>query len=215
MDSLIRIVLSYLAGSLNGSLLLGRLRGVDIRSLGSGNAGGTNALRTQGPWFALGAVLIDVAKGWFAAALVPTIALPIGPAGAPPVTNVWLPAACAFAAVLGHVYPAFHGFRGGKGGATVVGALMALSPGALVTILAAWLATVMVLGFVSLGTMVAAAVLPLALLAVQAQPRVPLLVFGLATAIFVIYAHRSNVRRLRLGTEPRANRLWLLGRSRR
>jgi glycerol-3-phosphate acyltransferase PlsY len=214
MDWLIRIVLSYLVGSLNGSLLLGRLRGVDIRALGSGNAGGTNALRTQGPLFAIGAVFIDIAKGWLAAAWIPTLALPLGAAGLPPITNVWLPAACAFAAVLGHVYPVFHGFRGGKGGATVVGALLALSPVALVMILGAWLATVMVLGFVSLGTMVSAGVLPLALLAAQAQPQGPLLLFGLAAAVLVIYAHRSNIRRLKAGTEPRSKRLWLLGRPR-
>jgi acyl-phosphate glycerol-3-phosphate acyltransferase len=75
LDALCRTLLAYLLGSVVGSLVLGRLRGVDIREQGSGNAGGTNALRTLGPWFALPVVLIDVGKGWLAAALLPTVPL--------------------------------------------------------------------------------------------------------------------------------------------
>jgi glycerol-3-phosphate acyltransferase PlsY len=97
----------YLLGSLSGSLLLGRLRGVDIRAAGSGSTGGTNALRTQGWWFALGTVAIDIGKG----ALAAWLARRFLPAGMP---GAWI-YACAFAAVLGHVWPLFHGFRGGKG----------------------------------------------------------------------------------------------------
>ncbi|MFZ9904836.1 MAG: glycerol-3-phosphate acyltransferase, partial [Steroidobacteraceae bacterium] len=100
---------AYLLGSLNGALLLGRLRGVDIRTQGSGNAGGTNALRTQGPLFAIGVIIIDVAKAWIAVKWIPAYLE----------SGMWLAASCGFAAVFGHVYPIFHGFRGGKGVATV------------------------------------------------------------------------------------------------
>ena len=116
LASLLRLVGAYLLGSLNGALLLGRLRGVDIRTQGSGNAGGTNALRTQGPAFALGVVVIDVLKAWIAVRVL----------GGPGTT--WLAVGCGLAAVLGHVYPVFHGFRGGKGVATLLGTLLAVSP---------------------------------------------------------------------------------------
>lgn len=208
MDTLLKILIAYLLGSLVGSLLVGRLRGVDIRTQGSGNAGGTNALRTQGLWFALPVIVIDIGKGWLAAAVVPFMTLPGLAAGAPP---LWLSAACAAAATVGHVYPVFHGFRGGKGAATLVGAVAGLAPTALPLLLLLWLAVVMVLGFVSLATMLTAGVLPLVLLTVGAVPRGPLLLFSLAMAAFVVYTHRSNIARLRAGTEPRARRLWLFG----
>jgi glycerol-3-phosphate acyltransferase PlsY len=207
VDATLKILIAYLLGSVVGSLVLGRLRGVDIRTQGSGNAGGTNALRTQGLWFAVPVIVIDVGKGWLAAALVPGLAL-LGPAGAS--QPLWLPAACGAAATVGHVYPLFHGFRGGKGAATLVGVVAALAPAALPLMLLVWLAVVMVLGYVSLATMIAACVLPLVLLTVGAVPRGPLLLFSLAMAAFVVFTHRSNVVRLRTGTEPRARRLWLL-----
>jgi glycerol-3-phosphate acyltransferase PlsY len=104
----------------------------------------------------------------------------------------------------------FHGFRGGKGAATVVGAIAGLMPAALPLMVLLWIAVIMVLGYVSLATMTAACLLPLVQLAVGAVPRGPLLLFSLAMAAFVVYTHRSNIARLRAGTEPRARRLWLL-----
>jgi glycerol-3-phosphate acyltransferase PlsY len=209
MDFALKLLLAYLLGSIVGSLLLGRLRGIDIREQGSGNAGGTNALRTQGIWFALPVIVIDIGKGWLAAAWLPKLALP-GVAATGGELAGWLPAACAAAAVLGHVYPVFHGFRGGKGAATVVGAVLGLAPGAVLLLVLVWLAVVITLGYVSLATMTAACLLPLVQLAVGAVPRGPMLVFSLAMAAFVVYTHRSNIARLRAGTEPRARRLWLL-----
>ena len=102
------LLLAYLSGSVSGSLTLGRLRGVDIRTQGSGNAGGTNAFRTQGAKFALGVVLIDIGKG----ALAAWLALRFAPVeGVLPVRMVaWL---AVLAAALGHVWPLWHGFRGG------------------------------------------------------------------------------------------------------
>ena len=203
------VLAAYLLGSVSGALLIGRLHGgVDIRGLGSGNAGGTNALRTQGPWFALGVVVIDLGKGWCAAAALPAVALRFG------ASQDWLPAACAFAAMAGHVWPVWYGFRGGKGAATLVGALLALAPGALMVVLGAWLLMVATSGFVGLASMVAAAVLPVYVGLAKVEPLRPLGVFGIAAAVLVIYTHRTNIARMRAGTEPRARRLWLLGRGR-
>src|ERR1043165_386595 len=105
MDFLVKVLLAYLLGSVVGSLVVGRLRGgVDIRKLGSGNAGSTNALRTQGLSFGVWVIVIDVIKGWIAAAMVPRVPIPgfLSPAGE---EAAWLAAACAFAAVVGHVFP--------------------------------------------------------------------------------------------------------------
>ncbi len=211
MEVFIKILLAYLLGSIVGSLLLGRLRGVDIRTQGSGNAGGTNALRTQGKAFALGTVIIDIAKGWVAAAWLPSLALP-GIAAAAPSAREWLPVACAFAAICGHVWPLWHGFRGGKGAATLVGALAGLQPWLLVPVLVVWLLLVVAVGFVGLASIGAAIALPI-YLGVTGASNQPLLVFALAVAVLVVVTHRGNIARMRAGTEPRARRLWLLGRN--
>ena len=116
---IIKIVLAYLLGSVSGSLLLGRLKKVDIRAQGSGNAGGTNAFRTQGPVFAIGVVLIDVGKGFVAAWWIPSL---VFGNQAALLESGLIVMACGFAAVLGHCFPIWHGFRGGKGAATAVGA---------------------------------------------------------------------------------------------
>ena len=211
-DLLVRMLAAYLLGSVNGALLIGRFRGVDIRTQGSGNAGGTNALRTQGWAFAAGVIVIDVAKAVIAVRWMPTAVF------APTLSVEWLAVACGFAAVIGHVYPIFHGFRGGKGVATVLGTLLALSLPLLLGLLAVWFVMMFVFGFVGLGSMVAAAALPLlAQLAgargvITPEEVLPLTVFGVVCAIFVIWTHRTNIARMRAGTEPRARSLWLVGR---
>src|SRR5579871_4691792 len=124
----IRCLLAYLLGSLMGSLIVGRLYGgVDIRTVGSGNAGGTNALRTQGKVFALWVMLIDVGKGVLATAVVPGLPLPFS-SSAPPLDLGWTAALCGALAVFGHVFPLFFGFRGGKGAATFLGCVAVLMP---------------------------------------------------------------------------------------
>jgi acyl phosphate:glycerol-3-phosphate acyltransferase len=220
MEFVVRVLLAYLVGSVNGALLVGRLAGgVDIRQQGSGNAGGTNALRTQGPAFALAVIVIDVAKGWFASAWLGTAAPPwagAADAAAPGTLQAWAPAACGFAAILGHVYPLFHGFRGGKGVATLVGAIAGLGPALLAVVLGAWFVMMLLFGFVGLASIVATAALPLALAlrAPAGEASLPLVSFGVACALLVLWTHRGNLQRMRAGTEPRARRLWLLGRLR-
>ena len=204
----LKTLIAYLLGSLMGALLVGIVRGVDIREHGSGNAGGTNALRTQGPWFAAATVVIDIGKGWLAAGWLPGLEIP-GIAADPAIARGWLTAACAAAAVTGHVWPLFHEFRGGKGGATLVGALLALAPPVVAIVLAIWFVVVMLTGLVGLATMTAAVCVPMAiwLLGIGAEP---MLSFAFAMAALIVFAHRSNIARMNAGTEPRMNRLWLL-----
>jgi acyl phosphate:glycerol-3-phosphate acyltransferase len=214
MEFTVKVLLAYLLGSVVGSLVVGRLRGgVDIRKSGSGNAGATNALRTQGASFAIWVILIDIAKGVIAAALLPGLVVP----GIAPMSDelaAWLPAACAFAAIVGHVFPVWHGFRGGKGVATLVGAYAGLNPVLLLPLFASWVGLVTVSGYVGLASIIAAMAMPIYLLMHDGPVLTPELAFALACAVLVIYTHRGNVRRMRDGTEPRARRLWLFGRRR-
>ncbi|NJD30915.1 MAG: glycerol-3-phosphate acyltransferase, partial [Gammaproteobacteria bacterium] len=147
-----KALVAYLLGSVIGSLLLGRLRGVDIRTQGSGNAGGTNALRTQGWAFAAGVVVVDVGKALLAVGWLPQLIIP-GIGIDPAVDRDWLLVCCAAAVVVGHVYPVWHEFRGGKGAATLIGAIAVIAPTALVPVIGGWLLTVVLTGFVGLGTM--------------------------------------------------------------
>jgi glycerol-3-phosphate acyltransferase PlsY len=204
----LKSLLAYLLGAVLGSLVMGRLRGVDIREQGSGNAGGTNALRTQGWKFALGVVVIDVGKALVAVGLLPGLALPLVGID-PAVDREWLAAACATAVVIGHVYPVWYEFRGGKGAATLIGAVAVLAPAALVPVIVVWLACVTLTGFVGLGTMLGTATLPVYFS--LAEPRSSaLVVFGIVMALFVAFTHRANIQRMRAGNENRARRLWLL-----
>jgi glycerol-3-phosphate acyltransferase PlsY len=202
---LIKVVLSYLLGSIVGGLVVGRLRGgVDIRRLGSGNAGGTNALRTQGKVFALWVMMIDIGKGWLATRVIAPFHAtePFG----------WVAVACGIAAIVGHVYPLWYGFRGGKGVATLVGAALGLDVWLLIPMLLTWLMVVMLFGFVGLGSMLGALALAAAGALGSWEPRLPLITFGVLTAVLIAFTHRSNIARMRAGTEPRAMRLWLFGR---
>ena len=203
-----KTLISYLLGSLIGSLLLGSLRGVDIREQGSGNAGSTNALRTQGRISRRACSSIDVGKALVAVGVLPGLALPLVGFDAG-VDSEWLAVACAIAVVVGHVYPVWYEFRGGKGAATLLGAVAVLAPVALLPILAVWLGCVMVTGYVGLGTMLGMAALP-AYVAWAWPGDTPLFVFGVVMAAFVAYTHRANLRRMMDGNENRARRLWLL-----
>ncbi len=207
MDVL-KVILSYLVGSIVGGLLVGRLRGgVDIRQLGSGNAGGTNALRTQGRGFAFWVMLIDIGKGWLATRVIAPFHA-AGPYG-------WLAAACGIAVMLGHVYPVWYGFRGGKGVATLVGAALGLDPWLLLPMLGTWLVAVILFGFVGLASMLGALALAVAGAVGAWEPRPPLVTFGVLSALLIAFTHRSNIARMRAGKEPRARRLWLFGLRRR
>jgi glycerol-3-phosphate acyltransferase PlsY len=201
IDLVIKVVLAYLLGSVSGSMVVGALRQVDIRDSGSGNAGGTNAFRTQGFRFALGVVIIDIGKGTLAAWLLPLLELP-APGAA--VSQAYLQLACGFAAVVGHCFPVWHGFRGGKGAATAVGALLVIAPLAILPMLFTWALVLVITGWVGLGTMLAAISLAPALAWLGAPGSY--VVFGVLLAVFIVFTHRSNIRNMLHGTEHRFER---------
>jgi acyl phosphate:glycerol-3-phosphate acyltransferase len=203
----VKILIAYLLGALLGSLILGRLRGVDIRSMGSGNAGATNALRTQGKLFGFLVLAVDIAKGLFVVWWLPTAALPSVGID-PDLPRAWLTVACGFAVIVGHVYPVWFSFRGGKGVATVVGVIAALDPRLLAPLLLSWFIVLVLTGYVSLASMLSGVVL-VAAAHVLAPDDVPLLSFCAAVTAFVIYTHRGNIARMRAGRESRVRRLWL------
>ncbi|HEX5755351.1 MAG TPA: glycerol-3-phosphate 1-O-acyltransferase PlsY [Arenimonas sp.] len=200
LDLLWLPVVAYLLGSVSGSLWLGRLRGVDIRRLGSGNAGGTNALRTQGWRFALGVVLIDIGKGL----LVVWLALRFAPESLRHAL-VWT---SLLAAMAGHIWPLFHGFRGGKGAATLVGGLLLAWPLALLAVLVTWLLVLSASGYVGVATVLAGfALLPMA---AWGEVSIERWAFAFSAALLLLYTHRGNLQRLRAGSEHRFERarLW-------
>lgn len=203
----IKALLSYLLGSVMGSLVIRRITGgVDIRNLGSGNAGATNALRTQGKMVAFGVLVIDLAKGWLATGKIAPWIIPHVSAAIPDL-EVWASAVCGIAVMFGHVYPVWFGFRGGKGVATLVGVVLGLGAGLLVPMILAWLIAVIVWGFVGLASIIGAAAFAVTM--ALRRDNVPLLTFGIAATLLIIYTHRGNIARMWAGKENRVRRLWL------
>jgi glycerol-3-phosphate acyltransferase PlsY len=200
----IKIILSYLLGSISGSMVMGSLRQVDIREQGSGNAGGTNAFRTEGFKFALVVVLIDISKGFLAAWLVPRFDL--AALGAEVSVEIQM-LSCAFAVVVGHCYPLWHGFRGGKGAGTAVGALLFINPLVVVPMITVWLIVLVLTGWVGLSTMLAAVTMVPAFLWLDGVNK-PLW-FSMALAIFIIFTHRANIRAMLNGTENRFDKIMV------
>jgi glycerol-3-phosphate acyltransferase PlsY len=203
----VKLLIAYLLGTLLGSLILGRLRGIDIRSMGSGNAGATNAMRTQGKLFGFLVLAIDIAKGmvavwWLPSAVLPGIGIDSG------VSREWLTAACGFAVIVGHVYPVWFAFRGGKGAATVIGVVAAMDLRLLPPMLLSWIIVLLLSGYVGLATMLSTVVLAATVVVLQPN-NVPLCSFCAVVAVFVIFTHRSNIARMRAGKENRVRRLWL------
>jgi len=210
----VKFLLSYLIGSIMGSMIMGRLRGgIDIRDLGSGNAGGTNALRTQGLWFALGVIAIDVGKGALGAGIIPGLHVP-GVAEDAEVSRMWLTLACAAATVIGHVWPVWHGFRGGKGAATLVGTLLVLQASLVLPVLLVWAWVLALSGFVGLATMCAGMAAPVYIAMLHLPAEMPLFTYCAFMAVYLIYSHRANIARMRAGTEPRNTRVMVFSKKR-
>lgn len=211
----VKFLISYFLGSLMGSIIMGRIRGgVDIRTMGSGNAGGTNALRTQGFAFALGVVIIDIGKGVIAAGVVPSLELPFVGSD-PAISRTWLTMSCAAAAIFGHVWPVYHRFRGGKGAATYVGTLIAINAMLLFPVLLVWGWMLVLSGYVGLATMTAAVALPVWIGVMQSPQPQPFFIYSALMAGFIIFWHRANIARMRAGTEHRNRGLMVFRRKRR
>jgi glycerol-3-phosphate acyltransferase PlsY len=187
------LLAAYLLGAIPTGYLAGKwARGIDLREHGSGNLGATNTFRVLGARIAAPVMAVDVLKGFLPAALFP---LWDG-------TPEWSWAlAYGGLAIVGHVFPVYMRFRGGKGVATAAGVFLALAPKAVLPALAAWLVVLKLSRMVSLASITAAVTLIASLAATE--DRVAVLVLGVAVALFVIYAHRSNIRRIIRGEEHR------------
>ena len=211
----VKFLLSYFLGSVMGAMVMGRIRGgVDIRTMGSGNAGGTNALRTQGAGFALGVVIIDVGKGIVGAGVIPLLDIPFVGID-PEVSRTWLALCCGAAAVLGHVWPFYHNFRGGKGAATYVGTFVALNPAVIPPMLLVWAFVVVLSGYVGLATMTAAVSVPVWLAVTRLPGDQALFIYSAVMAMFIIFWHRANIQRMRDGVENRNEKMMLFRRKKR
>ena len=209
----VKFLISYFIGSLMGAMIVGKLRGgVDIRTMGSGNAGGTNALRTQGVFFALGVVIIDIGKGAVGAGVVPELQIPFVPQD-PMLSRTWLTISCATAAVLGHVWPIYHNFKGGKGAGTLIGTLLVLGPKLVVGVLLVWVPVLLVTGLVGLATMTAAIVLPVYLSFGMSLEEQPLFIYTVVMAMCIVFWHRANIQRMLDGTEHRNTKLMIFRRG--
>lgn len=193
---------SYLLGSIPfGYILVRVFQGVDVRSIGSGNIGATNVARSGGKGLAIATLVLDAFKGWLPVFLVLT--LPFVPASSPAQLHT-LATLAALMAVIGHVFPVWLGFKGGKGVATGLGVFLALAPKIVLIALALFLAIVALTRYVSLGSILAAAAVPAALwwLERDSFPAAALAMCA-AAALLIIVRHHQNIARLLAGTENR------------
>ncbi len=195
------LLAGYLSGSFPSSYIAGKLlRDIDIREHGSGNTGSTNVFRVMGPAPGVAVLLVDIAKGW-----APVFFAAGAAASYPGLENLegWLKIAAGLSAVCGHNWPVFLKFKGGKGVAVSLGALIGISPGPLALSAGVWGVFFVFSGFVSLGSIMAAAGLPLFMKLYGEPPEI--FFFGAAVAFLIILRHRSNIIRIIRGRENRFN----------
>lgn len=195
------LAIGYLSGALPSGLWLGRwFKGVDVRTVGSRNLGATNVYRSLGPPLGLTTLVLDIAKGALPVAIVPALALTRDFPGG----REWCMVTVAAAAVCGHVWTCFAGFKGGKGMATTAGTLLSLAPAAFGVLAAVFVATVALTRFISLGSVLGSVAFAVALAVLPgAGVRSPTFAIGALLALVVILRHRENLARLVRGTERR------------
>ena len=191
MMPLLALVVAYVVGGIPFGYLLVRLKsGEDVRSMGSGNIGATNVLRTSGRWVAVATLVLDIAKGffavWFAARLTGD--------------SVTWTSLAALAVMAGHAYPVFLKFHGGKAVASFVGAFLYLTPIPLLATLVVFVIVVAATRHISMGSIIAAAGLPLATWLIM-HPPPPVILASLIAAVFIVSRHRANIQRIRAGKE--------------
>ena len=192
-------VLSYLLGSIPVGLLLAKIKGQDPRKIGSGNIGATNVMRAAGKTLGIATLLADVLKGF-----IPTwLAIHTGQ----PISVV---AAAGLAVFAGHLFPLYLKFKGGKGVATALGVFLAMKPLAVLIALIVFLAVLLVGGYVSLGSLIAAALMPVVLLAFDVPPGFVLICA--IVVVFIFVKHKENIKRLLRGEEHRILRKSKTGR---
>ncbi len=204
---LLALLAAYLLGSIPTALWVGRrfFGLADIRQHGSGNAGATNTFRVLGKKAGSAVMAIDVLKGYVATALPAWLA--VAPAGSGPLLYAQLGAGAL--AVLGHIYPVWAQFRGGKGVATILGMMLALAPATVGVCVLVFLTMLALFRYVSLASMTAGLAFALLQLLPAFRPAQPLLLWvGFAIAALLVYTHRANIGRLRAGTESRVPMPW-------
>ena len=199
---LITLFFAYLAGSLPTGCLVARAMRVDITQVGSGNIGATNVFRVLGKGPGALVLIVDLLKGALAVLVAPMLA-----AAMTPTDSLALPALAALGAVLGHNYTCWLGFKGGKGVATSAGAMAALIPPAFGVTVITWLLVFFLSRYVSMASIAAALILPVAtIFTVSGPTRWPLVAFTSALAALAVWRHRANIERLKAGTEHRINK---------
>lgn len=194
-------LLSYLMGSVPAGYIAGRFAGIDIRRVGSGNIGATNVLRVLGKPYGYAVFLFDFCKGVGAVRVSILIFNAAHPGNQESeLVGIMAGVLC----VLGHTYPVWLGFKGGKGVATSAGVLFGLMPAAALTVLAVWFVTFQATKYVSVASIVAAVALPVtaAVMVRFEKAGMPLVYFSACLAVVIVWRHRSNVSRLMKGTEP-------------
>jgi len=198
--SVLALILSYLAGSIPSAVWAGRIfHGIDIREHGSGNAGATNTIRVLGWKTGVPVLVFDLAKGWLAASL--PVFLNAATAGSQQMTALQI--ACGVAAIIGHVFPVFAGFHGGKGVATTFGVLLALYPLLTLSCAGIFLVVLLISNYVSLSSMAAGIMFPILLMTVFHTPSLLLKIFSVVIAIALVITHRKNIGRLVRGEEKK------------
>ncbi len=204
---ILALIISYLIGSISFAMLIAKAHGVDLRKIGSGNLGATNLSRACGRNWAYVCFALDVLKGFAPVIAVKIFAIPDSPT--PEIFCAWL--AVGVAAIIGHMFPVYHGFKGGKGVATSFGVVLGVWP--YLTIpgiiaFALWAIIVLIWKYISLASVVAAALFPVILIAFTAAIKnwhfkniMPLIIVAVVLCSLVIYLHRSNIKRILAGTE--------------
>jgi glycerol-3-phosphate acyltransferase PlsY len=198
--AVLALILSYLAGSIPSAVWAGRVfHGIDIREHGSGNAGATNTIRVLGWKSGVPVLIFDLAKGWLAASL--PVFLNAAPEGSQQMTALQI--LCGMAAITGHLFPVFAGFRGGKGVATTFGVLLALHPFLTLSCAGIFLVVLLLSNYVSLSSMTAGVMFPVLLMTVFPTPSLLLKLFAVVVAIALVVTHRKNIGRLVRGEEKK------------
>ena len=196
------LIVAYLLGSIPSAVWIGkRYYGIDVREHGSKNAGATNTLRVLGKQAALPVFALDVLKGFVAVTLMSL--MKYSPAVGDNLLTI-LKLLAVVAAVIGHIFPIFADFRGGKGVATLVGSVIAIAPSIILLCFAVWLVIFLLFNYVSLASMCAGVSFPIFILvSPKTHDNLTLIIFSFLVAILLIWTHRKNISRLRAGTESK------------
>lgn len=209
---IVLIIIAYLLGSIPTSVWIGRrFHGKDVRDYGSGNAGATNTIRVLGWKAGIPVLIIDLIKGWLAVQLAY-------------LTHFYIPHSDDFityqlflgiAAMMGHIFPIYVGFKGGKGVATLFGVILALSPVATIVCIGVFLLIALLTKYVSLGSVVAGFSFPFILILIFHTTTPSLMIFSLIVAIILLFTHQKNIERLLRNEEAKATFLMAPGRQNR